>query len=120
MTTADVTLSLPADVYEQLQSLAEDEGTGPVEVIGRLVAQASRNRPTAPKEDPIFAIFGAYTDQNPLIDDIPVSEDPDLYLVAAKIGEHIGGRYAWEIAPARYKRGADGRAVRRQPDGKDE
>ena len=54
MTTADVTLSLPADVYEQLQSLAEDEGTGPVEVIGRLVAQASRNRPTAPKEDPIF------------------------------------------------------------------
>ncbi len=58
-------------------------------------------------------LIGAYRSTRPLIDDIPVSEDPDLYLIAEALGERAEGRHAWEIAPAKYKRGKDRRPVRR-------
>ncbi len=63
--------------------------------------------------DPIFELIGAYCSRIPLIDDIPVSEDPDLYILAAKLGPDAYHRHAWEIAPHRYKRGHDRRPVRR-------
>ncbi len=114
MDTTDVSLRLPAHLYEQLQALAAEEQTEPREVIARLVAQARQSRRAEVEGDPIFGIFGAYTDQNPLIDGIPVSEDPDLYVVAVKMGERASGQHAWEVTPARYERGADGRPMRRQ------
>jgi predicted DNA-binding antitoxin AbrB/MazE fold protein len=64
--------------------------------------------------DPVFDLIGAYQSERPLIDDIPVSEDPDLYLVVEQLGEQAEGRHAWEIAPARYAQGPDGRPVRRE------
>jgi 16S rRNA G1207 methylase RsmC len=44
MDTTTVTLQLPASVYTELQSLAQDEQTDPVEIIVRLVAMARRRR----------------------------------------------------------------------------
>ena len=47
-----------------------------------------------------------------LIDGIPVSEDPYLYLAADALGERGQGLHAWEIAPQRYRRGENDRPVR--------
>jgi 16S rRNA G1207 methylase RsmC len=44
MDTTTVTLQLPASVYTELQALARDEQTDPVEIIVRLVAMARRRR----------------------------------------------------------------------------
>lgn len=59
------------------------------------------------KTDPVLRLMGSYSGQVPLIDDIPISEDPDLYLVAESLGEQANGLHAWEIAPYRYTQGAD-------------
>ncbi len=120
MDTTDVSLRLPAYLYAQLQALAADEQTEPQEVIARLVAQARQHSRATAEEDPIFGIVGAYSSQKPLIDGIPVSADPDLYLVAAALGARAAGQHAWEIAPARYRCGPDGHPMRRLPDEKDE
>lgn len=44
MDTITVTLQLPASVYTELQALARDEQTDPVEIIARLVVMARRRR----------------------------------------------------------------------------
>jgi hypothetical protein len=44
MMETTVTLQLPSKLYDELQLLATEERTDPVEVIGRLVAMASRRR----------------------------------------------------------------------------
>ena len=44
MDTTHVTLQLPARLYAELQSLAAEERTDPVEVIARLVAVAHQRR----------------------------------------------------------------------------
>jgi hypothetical protein len=63
--------------------------------------------------DSLLDLIGAYHSSAPLIDGIPVSEDPDLYLVAEMLGERAAGLHAWEIAPARYVQGQNGQPVRR-------
>ena len=65
----------------------------------------------------MFDLIGAYRSRQPLIDGIPVSEDPDLYLVAAELGDRAATMHAWELAPERYSQGPDGRPVRRRADG---
>lgn len=65
-----------------------------------------------PSDDPVLQLVGAYQSERPLIDGIPVSEDPDLYLLAAMIGEEAFDLHAWEIAPQRYRRGKDGQPIR--------
>ena len=62
-------------------------------------------------EHPILDLIGAFSSDKPLIDDIPVSEDPDLYLAAEALGERAQGLHAWEIAPQRYRRGENDRPV---------
>lgn len=64
-------------------------------------------------DDLLLDLIGAYRSVTPLIDGIPVSEDPDLYLVAEMMGDRATDLHAWEIAPARYRQGRNGRAVRR-------
>jgi hypothetical protein len=44
MMETTVTLQLPSKLYDELQLLAAEERSDPVEVIGRLVAMASRRR----------------------------------------------------------------------------
>lgn len=107
MSSNSVTLEIPIGLYQKLQALAADEGREPVEIIAQLVDQR------LPAADPVLELIGAYRSQHPLIDDIPVSEDPDLYILAAQIGPEAYTQHAWEIAPHRYKRGRDGRPVRR-------
>ncbi len=59
-----------------------------------------------------FDLIGAFSSDKSLIDNIPVSVDPDLYLLAEAMGEQAQGLHAWEIAPRRYCRGESGEAVR--------
>ena len=68
-------------------------------------------------DDPVLQLVGAYQSERPLIDDIPVSEDPDLYLLADMMGGEASDLHAWEIAPQRYRRGEDGRPVRIKSNG---
>jgi predicted DNA-binding antitoxin AbrB/MazE fold protein len=63
-------------------------------------------------DEPVFALIGAFSSEKPLIDDIPASEDPDLYLLAEALGDEAQQKHAWEIAPQRYRQGEDGRPVR--------
>lgn len=63
-------------------------------------------------DDPVLQLVGAYEGERPLIDGIPVSEDPDLYLLAEMMGEDVYDRHAWEIAPQRYRRREEGQPVR--------
>jgi hypothetical protein len=44
MDKSPVTIQLPASLYAELQTLAADEQTDPVEVIRRLVATANQRR----------------------------------------------------------------------------
>jgi hypothetical protein len=44
MMETTATLQLPSKLYDELQLLATEERSDPVEVIGRLVAMASRRR----------------------------------------------------------------------------
>jgi len=67
--------------------------------------------------DSLFDLIGAYRSAAPLIDGIPVSQDPDLYLVAEMLGEKAAGLHAWEIAPACYVQGQNGQPVRRDTTG---
>ena len=60
--------------------------------------------------DPFWELLGAFQSDKPLIDGIAVSEDPDLYLVAAEMaGDKLP--HAWEIAPTRYRKGEHGKVV---------
>jgi predicted DNA-binding antitoxin AbrB/MazE fold protein len=63
-------------------------------------------------DDPVFALIGAFSSDKPLIDDIPASEDPDLYLLAESLGDEGQQLHAWELAPHRYRRGKEGQAIR--------
>ncbi len=107
-----ITLEVPASLYAKLQSLAEAEHLDPVAVIDRLVETAQPSI-TLMESDPVFELIGAYQSEAPLIDGISVSEDPDLYLAAAALGEQAAGLHAWELAPTRYMQGPDQRPARR-------
>ena len=39
-----VTIQLPETLYDELRSLADEEGAEPIDIIGRLVARAALNR----------------------------------------------------------------------------
>jgi hypothetical protein len=114
MDTEVITLELPVGLYDKLKKLAAEEKTDPVEIIARLVEPSSGL--LEQEKDPVIELIGAYHSQHPLIDNIPISEDPDLYLAAEAMGDAALGMHAWEIAPKRYTQGPDGRPRRRNVD----
>lgn len=63
------------------------------------------------EKDPVLVMMGMFNSDKPLIDGIPVSQDPDLYLVAEMMGAEAEGLHAWEIAPSRYPRPSFTRAA---------
>ena len=65
------------------------------------------------EHDPVLELLGLFNDDKPLIDNIPVSEDPDLYLAAEAMGAEAAGLHAWEIAPTRYERGSNNEPIRK-------
>ncbi len=112
-TTIPVTFELPASVYADLQQLAHQEQMDIATLMTQLVVQAkTSSRVASPHTDPVLSLIGAYQSNRPLIDNIPVSEDPDLYILVDTLGNQAIGMHAWEIAPQRYKQGVDGKPVR--------
>ncbi|HOU15656.1 MAG TPA: hypothetical protein PKZ84_21335 [Anaerolineae bacterium] len=112
MSTETITLQVPTRLYADLSALAEEEQTDVVGVISRLLKLAERDTVKSHQSDPVFALIGAYHSNQPLIDNIPASEDPDLYLLQATYGESSEEKHAWEIAPMRYRKAPDNRPVR--------
>ncbi len=118
--SATVSVELPLDVYNDLQALAQAHHTDPVIMLTQMIKdQRQIIHPHAKdlvalEEDPIFAIIGAFASPQPLIDGIPVSEDPDLYSIAESLANSGRNLHAWEIAPHRYLRSEDGKAIRRK------
>lgn len=115
-------LMLEPEQHDQLQALAEVEGTSVSNLVREAINRFLRQRQPLPvTEDPIWEIVGIGEGKKELIDDIPVSKDPDLYYLAdlmarKEIGPYAtlrdGPVHAWEIAPQRYTQGPDGRPVR--------
>jgi hypothetical protein len=108
MEQSTVTLELPSNLYTDLKEMATNEQTSITDLLMRLVAESQK-----PQTDPVFELIGAYRSTMPLIDNIPVSEDPELYAIAESLGEATHTLHAWEIAPQRYAQGADNQAIRR-------
>jgi len=113
MSTETMTLEVPVRLYADLAALAEEEQTDVVGILSRLLKRQKTQAPAnAESVDPVLALIRAYSSERPLVDDIPVSEDPGLYLIQAASGESEERKHAWDIAPTRYARGADGGPVR--------
>ena len=94
-------------VLRPLEPLSLSEHTQVELTIEDTVASGSGSA-----DDQVLQLIGAYQSECPPIDNIPVSEDPDLYLLAGVMGEGASDLHAWEIAPQRYRRGKDGQPVR--------
>jgi hypothetical protein len=72
-------ISLPRSQLKYLTDRARQEGTSIAGIIRKLISRESR---TASKHsaDSLWEIIGIGKEKEPLIDNIPVSEQPDLYL----------------------------------------
>ncbi|TET54417.1 MAG: hypothetical protein E3J64_01950 [Anaerolineales bacterium] len=113
---------LEEEQVRRLRTVAEAEDKS----VSRLVREAvdcllEGREPLPATEDPIWDIVGLGGDRQPLIDGIPVSEDPNLYYLADLMERKGVGPYAeereepphaWEIAPQRYRRGRGGEPAR--------
>ena len=72
-------LSLQEEQAQYLARRAERQGVSMAEVVRRLLDDEARLDAQA-GSDSILDIVGLFTDELPLINGIPVSVDPDLYL----------------------------------------
>ena len=72
-------ISLPESQFRHLTERARREGISVAEIIRRLIHHDSK---TTAKHaiDSIWKIVGIAKETEPLIDDVPVSEQPDLYI----------------------------------------
>ena len=72
-------ISLPQSQVRFLAERARRDGVSIAEVIRQLVQREEEAAP-ARSVDSLWEIVGIGEEREPLIDDIPVSEQPDLYL----------------------------------------
>jgi hypothetical protein len=105
----NIQLKLLPHELEQLSKIAQDRRVTITELVHIAIAEWLEQQT---KKDSVWGLTGAYHSNKPLIDDIAISEDPDLYLVAEALGERAVGLHAWEIAPKRYIEGPNGKPVR--------
>ena len=79
-------ISLPQSQVRFLAERARRDGVSIAEVIRQLV-QREEQAATAQQSsvDSIWEIVGMITEDQPLIDGIPVSEQPDLYLAEESV-----------------------------------
>ncbi len=75
-------ISLPQWQVQFLTERARRDGVSVAEVIRQLVQRESEAQPKG-EPDSLWAIAGMAEDANPLINGIPVSENPELYLTGA-------------------------------------
>jgi len=77
-------ISLPRSQVRFLAERARRDGVSIAEVIRQLVQREEEAAP-ARSIDSLWEIVGMITEDQPLIDGIPVSEQPDLYLAEASV-----------------------------------
>lgn len=75
-------ISLPPWQMKYLQDRARREGVSLAETIRRLIAREADSAPAKDPKQSLMALAGFAEDTHPLIDDVPVSESPDLYLTS--------------------------------------
>ena len=98
MESPTITLELPVPLYTNLQALARQERLNLPELLTRLLQTASQGTAATPQPDAVCALMGVHRSAPPLMDDIPASAAPDLYLTATAT-ELRSGKHAWESAP---------------------
>jgi hypothetical protein len=72
-------ISLPRSQFRYLTERARREGTSAAELIRRFIRRESE-MPAKHAVDSIWKIVGIAGEKEPLIDNIPVSEQPELYI----------------------------------------
>lgn len=79
-------ISLPRSQVRFLAERARRDGVSIAEVIRQLVQREEQAAAAQQSSvDSIWEIVGMITEDQPLIDGIPVSEQPDLYLAEASV-----------------------------------
>ncbi len=99
-------ISLPRAQAQFLRQRAELDGVSMAEFVRRLVeAEAEAVAGTGTPES-LWEIAGIAEDQGPLIEGVPVSERPDLYLAEAAVPprRERSSRAAGERLPSRRRR----------------
>ncbi len=76
-------MCLPHDLHQFLVRKAERDGVSVAEVIRRLVIRESADAPAAGAIEYALELVGMCSGPEPLRDDVPVSERPDMYLADA-------------------------------------
>jgi len=77
-------ISLPQSQVRFLAERARRDGVSIAEVIRQLIRREEEAAP-ARSIDSLWEIVGMIDEDQPLIDGIPVSEQPDLYLAEASV-----------------------------------
>jgi hypothetical protein len=95
-------ISLPRSQVEYLTERARREGISIAELIRRLIHRDSELI-SKRSVDSVWSIVGISNDAEQLIDDIPVSEDPDLYL-AEQAASYSGVTKKRNRKPGRKRR----------------
>jgi hypothetical protein len=93
-------ISLPARQYDYLRARAERESASLAEIIRQLLErEEAANNFSEDDVNAALSFAGTVTDEKPLKDNVPVSENIDLYLLDALQPQHI----LHEPRPARYR-----------------
>ena len=79
-------ISLPEWQAQYLAERAQRDGVSIAEIIRRLVKRESETAAESRSEATLWEIAGVAEDHGPLVDDTPVSENPELYLTGAIVG----------------------------------
>lgn len=84
-------ISLPHEQVRFLAERARRDGISIAEVIRRLVRREEEGAP-ARSADSLWSIVGIGEEREPLINDIPVSERPELFIAEAVSRPYVKGR----------------------------
>ena len=81
-------ISIPEWQAQYLAARAKRDGVSIAEFIRRLVERERETAQSQGSMDTLWELAGVAEDPGPLIDEIPVSENPELYLTRPSAGRH--------------------------------
>ena len=96
-------ISLPRSQLRYLADRARREGLSMAELIRRLVGREAEMAP-ARAPDSLWGIVGIGQERESLIDSIPVSEQPDLYIVEQSADDDIDAAGKRRRRPGKSRR----------------
>lgn len=76
-------VSLPEWQVQFLAEVAQQKGVSMAEVVRGLVDREAEEASSRKSTDSIWEIAGIAEDDGPLVEGVPVSENPELYLTAS-------------------------------------